>query len=681
MALPVLQNSGGPLALGGSGGIVIEESADQKAWRDGMAAAVQAMYNTLVDILDVQKDILAVLRGDRMDKDAAAEAGTLKDTSLDTKQKTTMFDDLKNIQAQAGDFMGMLTRALLAAAVVWGNDLEKYVSTVLLPTTIKKFQSLISFITKIVSGIKTIFSAVLNDFAKLVKPIKDFLSGKFSIITKIANGIRSVVDLFATKLLSAGEMIKAFVTKFEIVRKGIASLSAGAKTTADIVGKIAGFFGSIGAFFSRIFTAFKGFISASKTVGAVVSAIGKMMTPVKAFLAGLGPIISKILWPIQVVMSIFDFVKGFEQTEGNIVEKFIGGITEIFTGLFMKPLDLLKDLLSWTAEKLGFEDFSKWLDSFSFEDIFKSGIELVVNFYKNIPYVVLKLMKGALAKIPDWVPGSGAIKKWANSPTGKPSEFKLERGTKEEQEQEQEKAAASTTSTTPMSQYTADGQKKTRGERNNNPGNVRASPWTKKQPGYVGEDSGGFAIFDTPESGRAVQNQLLSNYGGQAEKGKTSPRGYPLNTVRGIVDKWAPTNENQTDTYIDFVSKKSGLDPDKPLDMNDMATVNKLSSAMTIKELGYPSAARFEQSIAKPQLDPNVTVPSAVTSGMSMQAKQAERMQSQVKVAPSIVNAPTNVTNNTVASGGGGSSGGTSSRSSSNPSERRVPVVTIGIRG
>ena len=112
MALPVLQNSGGPLALAGGGMLMQaggpqEESAEQVSWRAGMAAAVQAMYDTLVDIRDIQTNILDVLRGNELQADMAAEAGKVKDTSLDTKQKTTMFQDFKDIQAQAGICLAM----------------------------------------------------------------------------------------------------------------------------------------------------------------------------------------------------------------------------------------------------------------------------------------------------------------------------------------------------------------------------------------------------------------------------------------------------------------------------------------------------------------------------------------------------------------------------------------------
>ena len=66
-----------------------------------------------------------------------------------------------------------------------------------------------------------------------------------------------------------------------------------------------------------------------------------------------------------------------------------------------------------------------------------------------------------------------------------------------------------------------------RGMRNNNPGNLVASDWVSKLPGYKGTD-GKFAIFDTPEHGAAALDQNLSSYGSKG-----------INTPLGIASTWA----------------------------------------------------------------------------------------------------------------------------------------------
>lgn len=90
-----------------------------------------------------------------------------------------------------------------------------------------------------------------------------------------------------------------------------------------------------------------------------------------------------------------------------------------------------------------------------------------------------------------------------------------------------------------------------RSVRNNNPGNLKASAFTRKLPGFAGVDDGGFAIFDSPQSGAGAQASLLSNY---------IDRGF--NTVGKIINRWAPPSDNNdTGAYVRTVSQALGVKP------------------------------------------------------------------------------------------------------------------------
>lgn len=115
-----------------------------------------------------------------------------------------------------------------------------------------------------------------------------------------------------------------------------------------------------------------------------------------------------------------------------------------------------------------------------------------------------------------------------------------------------------------------------KGERNNNPGNLEASPWTRGQPGYVGTD-GRFAIFDTMANGIAAQTKLLFD--------KYLAKGF--NTVSDII--WRYGNDPGTaddvsvKNYIKYVSKRLGVGE------NDTLTAGQLpglSQAMREFETG-----------------------------------------------------------------------------------------------
>jgi hypothetical protein len=113
-----------------------------------------------------------------------------------------------------------------------------------------------------------------------------------------------------------------------------------------------------------------------------------------------------------------------------------------------------------------------------------------------------------------------------------------------------------------------------RGIRNNNPGNIRYNAAVHWQ-GQVGSD-GAFVIFDTPASGLRALGIILHNY--QVR--------YGLNTVRGIVSRYAPPSENNTAAYIAGVAAALGVGPDTPIDTGNGQTLTALMTAIITHENG-----------------------------------------------------------------------------------------------
>jgi hypothetical protein len=69
---------------------------------------------------------------------------------------------------------------------------------------------------------------------------------------------------------------------------------------------------------------------------------------------------------------------------GGVLGAIGGAIKGLVNSIIMKPLDLLKDGVSWILEKMGFADASKALDSFSFEDMFTKLIDFLVGGIQNV---------------------------------------------------------------------------------------------------------------------------------------------------------------------------------------------------------------------------------------------------------------------------------------------------------
>ncbi len=118
-----------------------------------------------------------------------------------------------------------------------------------------------------------------------------------------------------------------------------------------------------------------------------------------------------------------------------------------------------------------------------------------------------------------------------------------------------------------------------RGERNNNPGNIESGPYTKSQPGYVGSD-GRFAIFDTPENGRKAQeNLLVKSY---LAKGHNTPK----KVIWRYGNDPGAGDDKNVQNYVAYVSKKLGLGPD---DIIPRSKVGELAKYMREFETGNRS--------------------------------------------------------------------------------------------
>ena len=91
-----------------------------------------------------------------------------------------------------------------------------------------------------------------------------------------------------------------------------------------------------------------------------------------------------------------------------------------------------------------------------------------------------------------------------------------------------------------------------RGIRNNNPLNIRRSK-DQWQGLRAQQTDASFCQFETLEYGWRAAFYLLT---------RTYYHKYRLFTIRAIISKWAPPNENLTATYIQNVSRLTGIAPD-----------------------------------------------------------------------------------------------------------------------
>lgn len=129
-----------------------------------------------------------------------------------------------------------------------------------------------------------------------------------------------------------------------------------------------------------------------------------------------------------------------------------------------------------------------------------------------------------------------------------------------------------------------------RGIRNHNPGNIDKVKGVRWQ-GQAEDQSGDprFVVFESPKWGIRAIARILITY----QDGRRAKDGSRIDTVREIVERWAPPCENQTLDYVNHVAHIAMIGPDSILDVYDFATMKALVTAIIIHENGgnpYPDA-------------------------------------------------------------------------------------------
>ena len=206
-------------------------------------------------------------------------------------------------------------------------------------------------------------------------------AGGFSLLGALAGGLASLfasikksIESVITKLKSVFKPFESVITKLKSTFKPVIS------AFESVITKLKSVFKPIISAFKSVFTVlksvFKPIISSFETVFTVFKNILKFFARFNLF--GL------------IIFGIIDFITGFidkfkaaDSLGEGILEGLWGGFTNIIRGFVAIPLDLLKDLLSWIAEKLGFSEVAKLLDSFSFVDLFNKATEWYYNTETN----------------------------------------------------------------------------------------------------------------------------------------------------------------------------------------------------------------------------------------------------------------------------------------------------------
>jgi hypothetical protein len=117
------------------------------------------------------------------------------------------------------------------------------------------------------------------------------------------------------------------------------------------------------------------------------------------------------------------------------------------------------------------------------------------------------------------------------------------------------------------------------------PGSPTGGNWEVRHNNYAGmripgvnrgPNAGGFQSFATPEAGVQAIGRLLQSY--QDRHG--------LNTLSGIISRWAPPSENNTAALIARAVRDTGYGANQPLNLHDPEVLSRVTAAMIRGEQG-----------------------------------------------------------------------------------------------
>ena len=179
--------------------------------------------------------------------------------------------------------------------------------------------------------------------------------------------------------------IKNLIAFFGRIGRAIRNIIPGGARAGRLIGRtigrvkgglrlVMGFIRSIGA-------SIRGLITPVIRMARTSTAFMRGFAPIARFAAGMGRILGRLFLPITIIMSVFDFVRGFMRgwKEDGIIGAIREGVAEVFGTLIGWPLNMLKSGVAWILEKFGFTELSTSLGELDFKQIVMDLVRMPYN--------------------------------------------------------------------------------------------------------------------------------------------------------------------------------------------------------------------------------------------------------------------------------------------------------------
>lgn len=158
------------------------------------------------------------------------------------------------------------------------------------------------------------------------------------------------------------------------------------------------------------------------------------------------------------------------------------------------------------------------------------------------------------------------------------------------------------------------------------------APMRNNNPGAL-MPNGKLASYPDQQSGLKALDDNLASYGKQG-----------VNTLSGVISKWAPPSENNTQAYISDVSQRLGIKPDQKIDLSQPMTRAALGAAIALHEngsagvFGAPANGAMPggpaRAAAAPPIGTQASVEGQIKSQQDTMTKSYQNLQTVRSGAP-----------------------------------------------
>jgi hypothetical protein len=352
-------------------GLLINSQAEGERVDNGgqLLAVVTSMRRMVSDISRSNKELLEFFTSNDMQqeenrRDLLAALRARNEPPPDTERRRP--------SPRAGEAPSGLGGILAFAAALIGGTVVGFVTE-----TAAMFSALIkdtAIYQKISLGISKLGTAI----AKAFNPIRAALTSFFNTIKLVGESAvafvrESAIAKYVTNTITKiTEAWGKFTGAVRAVGDMIRPLFGAADEGLTIGGRLAKMFPNIAKFFTSLGGILRAFVTGFKTGVS----IGKGIARILPALFGVLKVLAK---PLVFITALYETVMGAIEgyKQGGVLGAVKGAISGLLIGLVGGIADLAKDIVSWVANKLGFQNFSKLLDSFSFSQLLKDGVDAI----------------------------------------------------------------------------------------------------------------------------------------------------------------------------------------------------------------------------------------------------------------------------------------------------------------